>query len=697
MDFDFCGYATKNDLRCADGRVIRHDAFKDNDGETVPLVWQHVHTDPTNILGHALLENRDDGVYAYAKFNSTPKGQHAKEMVRNGDVVSLSIYANRLKQNGSDVIHGVIREVSLVLAGANPGAFIDNVSFAHADGTYTDSEEEAVIFSGLDSIEYFSHADDEEDDVANGRNPEDVLGELTPAQIDAVAEIIDAAINDELDDLEDTDVLDDLSHSQLDDIGELIEDAVSDALMHADDDDYYDDEYDDYDDYDDDDDEYDEYDDEYDEYDDDDYAVDDYYDEYDDDDYGYEMQHADADATIEDIFNTLNEDQKNMVYYLLGQAVEDSDMEHSFDGGYDMKHNVFDDEYYDTDDILTHDEFTAIMEEAGNTNSLRDTFLAHGIENLDILFPEARMVRPEPDLITRNMGWVDKLWNSIKRTPFSRIKSVAANLKPDAARAKGYVKGNKKVDQVISLLSRETTPQTIYKKQTLDRDDTIDIVDIDVIAWLKQELRMMLNEELCRAILVGDGRGINDTDKIKPDKIRPIYGDDDVFTIYWEVKFDENDTEDKKSSRIIDAAVRARKDYKGTGNPVMFATNEVISDLLLAKDGIGRRLYKDMNELATAMRVSEIIEVPIMENITRSRAADADAGITAATMNLLAIIVNPKDYSVGADKGGAVSLFDDFDIDYNQMKYLIETRCSGALTLPFSAIALEVDASTVNP
>ena len=691
MDYDFSGYATKNDLRCADGRVIRHNAFKDNDGETVPLVWQHVHTDPTNVLGHALLENRDDGVYAYAKFNSTPNGQHAKEMVRNGDVVSMSIYANRLKQNGSDVIHGVIREVSLVLAGANPGALIENVSFAHGDGTYTDSEEDAVIFSGLDSIEYFSHADDEEDDVANGRNPEDVLGELTPAQIDAVAEIIDAAIDDSLDDLEENDALDDLSDDQLDDIQDLIEDAVTDALEHADDDGYYYDDDDDYY-YDDEYDEYDEYDDDY-EYDDDDD-----YDEYEyDDEYEYEMQHADPDDTIEDVFNTFTEDQKNVVYYLLGQMAEEYDMKHSFDGGYDMKHNVFDDEYYDTDDILTHDEFDAIMADAGSSNSLRDVFLAHGIENLDILFPEARMVRPEPDLITRNMGWVDKLWNSIKRTPFSRIKSVAANLTPDAARAKGYVKGNRKVDQVISLLSRETTPQTIYKKQTLDRDDTIDIVDIDVIAWLKQELRVMLNEEICRAILVGDGRGVNDTDKIKTDKIRPIYGDDDVFTIYWEVKFGQNDTDDQKSSKIIDAAVRARKDYKGTGNPVMFATNEVISDLLLAKDGIGRRLYKDMNELATAMRVSEIIEVPIMEDITRSRAADAEAGITAATMNLLALIVNPADYSVGADKGGAVSLFDDFDIDYNQMKYLIETRCSGALTLPYSAIALEVDSSTVNP
>ena len=670
MGYDFSGYATKNDLRCADGRVIRHDAFKDNDGQTVPLVWQHVHTDPTNVLGHALLENRDDGVYAYATFNKTEKGRHAKEMVKNGDVISMSIYANRLKQMGSDVIHGNIREVSLVLAGANPGALIDNISFAHADGTYTDVDDEAVIFTGLDSIEYFSHADDDkEDDVANGQNIDDILDDLTDEQIDAIAEIIDAAIDDTLDDLDDNPALDDLTDEQVDAVNELVSAAVEEALEHSDDDGYYDD---------------------------------DEYDEYYDDDYEYdEIEHADGD-TVQDIFDSMNEDQKNIVYFLVGQALQDQEEQtaaHSdFYGGYDMKHNVFDEAYYeDNDDVLTHDEFDAIMADATNANSLKEVFLEHGIENLDVLFPEAQMIRPTPDLITRNMGWVDKLWNSIKRTPFSRIKSVYADLTPDAARAKGYVKTHQKVDQVIALLSRETTPQTIYKKQTLDRDDVIDITDIDVIAWLKQELRVMLNEEICRAILVGDGRGINDRDKIKPDKIRPIYGDDDVYTIYYELTYESGDSVDKKASKLIDAAVRARKDYKGTGNPVMFATNDVISDLLLAKDTIGRRLYKDMNELATAMRVSEIIEVPIMENVTRARAANEDAGITAATMNLLALIVNPNDYSVGADKGGAVSLFDDFDIDYNQMKYLIETRCSGALTLPYSAIAIEVDASTVNP
>lgn len=675
MDYDFSGYATKNDLRCADGRVIRHDAFKDNDGTTVPLVWQHVHTDPTNVLGHALLENRDDGVYAYASFNNTPSAKHAKEMVEHGDVVSMSIYANRLKQTGSDVIHGVIREVSLVLAGANPGAFIDNISFAHADGSYTNVDDEAVIYSGLDSIEYIAHADDnEEDDMANGQDTNDILDELTDEQIDAINTIIDAAVNDALDDVDDGGVLDDLTDEQLEAVGDIVEDAVNDALEHADD---YDDDY------------YDDYDDDY------------YDDDYDD----YDIQHADSDEdlTVEDVFNTLNEDQKNMVYFLIAQAVEDQTAEHSGldNGGYDMKHNVFDDaDYYEDEDVLTHDEFSAIMEEASNANSLRDVFLQHGVENIDVLFPEAKLVTPTPDMISRDMGWVDILWNAIKRTPFSRIKSIAANLTKDEARAKGYVKGNKKVEEVISLLSRETTPQTIYKKQKLDRDDVIDITDLDVIAWLKQEMRLMLNEELCRAILIGDGRtDPNSPDKIKEDKIRPVYTDDGVYTIHYGITYGDSDTADQKASKLADAAVRSRKNYKGSGTPMFFATNEVISDLLLAKDSIGRRLYKDEEELKSALRVSKIVEVPVMEGISRtgkSTIVDPDTQEeteVTETWDLKAIIFNPIDYTIGADKGGAVSLFDDFDIDYNQMKYLIETRCSGALTHPYSAIVLETKAS----
>ena len=648
MDYDFSGYVTKNDLRCADGRVIRHDAFKDNDGQIVPLVWQHVHTDPTNVLGHALLENRDDGVYGYAKFNKTEKGKHAKEMVENGDIVSMSIYANRLKQHGSDVIHGVIREVSLVLAGANPGAFIDNISFAHADGTYTDVDDEAVIYSGLDSIEYVSHADEKEED-----NMDDILDQLTDKQINAINKIIDAALDDALDDLEDDAALDDLTDEQLDAVGDLIENAITEALEHADDDEEY---------------------------------VDDEEDEDDEDD--EEMEHADDD-TIEDVWNTLNEDQKNVVYYLIGQAVEKKDVKHDDldEGDFEMKHNVFDEAYYEdeAEDILTHDEFSAIMEDAYNATSLKDVFLAHGITNLDVIFPEAKLVTPTPEMISRDMGWVDILWNGIKRTPFARIKSTAANITGDEARARGYVKGNLKAEEVITLLSRETTPQTIYKKQKLDRDDVIDITSIDVIAWLKQEMRVMLNEEICRAILVGDGRAINHPDKIKPDKIRPIYQDEDVYTIHYAVTYGESDTLDQKASKLADAAVRARKDYKGSGTPWLFASNETIADLILAKDTIGRRLYKDEDELKAALRVSKIVECPILENIQRT----TGTGGAAKTWDLKALIFNPIDYTVGADKGGAVSLFDDFDIDYNQMKYLIETRLSGALTKPYSAIALE--------
>lgn len=662
-DYDFSGYATKNDLRCADGRVIRHDAFKENDGQTVPLVWQHVHTDPTNVLGHALLENRDDGVYAYAKFNNTDKGRHAKEMVENGDIVSMSIYANRLKQQGSEVIHGVIREVSLVLAGANPGAFIDNISFAHADGTYTDVDDEAVIYSGINSIEWLSHADENEEDEVD-----DILDQLTDEQIEAINDIIDAALDDALDDLDDNKALDDLTDEQLEAVGDVIENAVNEALEHADDDDDVDyvDEYDDDDDYDDD-------------YDDADY---DDYDDYD------KFEHADND-TVDDIWNTLTEEQQNMVYFLIGQAVEQENVEHSdFDeGDFDMKHNVFDDAYYEDemDDVLTHDEFNAIMEDAYNASSLRDVFLAHGITNLDILFPEAKLVTPTPEMISRDMGWVDQLWNGIKRTPFARIKSTAANITGEEARARGYVKGNLKTEEVITLLSRETTPQTIYKKQKLDRDDVIDITDIDVIAWLKQEMRLMLNEEICRAILVGDGRNVNHPDKIKQDKIRPIYQDEDVYTIHYAITYSESDTVDQKASKLADAAVRSRKDYKGSGMPWMFASNETIADLILAKDSIGRRLYKDENELKAALRVSKIVECPILENIQRT----TGTGASAKTWDLKALIFNPIDYTVGADKGGAVSLFDDFDIDYNQMKYLIETRISGALTKPYSAIALE--------
>lgn len=630
MDYDFSGYATKNDLLCADGRVIRHDAFKDNDGQTVPLVWQHVHDNPTNVLGHALLENRDDGVYAYAKFNDTETGKHAKKMVQNGDVVSMSIFANRLQQNGSEVLHGIIREVSLVLAGANPGALIDNITLAHSDGSYTDIDDEAIIYSGLEDINYpdnVEHAD--KDDEPADEDTDDDKEEPVSKQDKTVEDVFNT-LNDE----------------QKDVVYFLIGQAVEESgLSHADtsEDDDADDEND-----------------------------------------------SDEGKTVKDVFDTLNEDQKNVVYFLIGQALEEADKGDSakhddIDGDDFMKHNVFDESYENDTDVLTHDEFSAIMADAERSSSLKDVFLAHGITNLDVLFPEAKLVTPTPEMISRDMGWVDALWNGIKRTPFARIKSTAANITGEEARARGYVKGNLKAEEVVTLLARETTPQTIYKKQKLDRDDVVDITDIDVIAWLKQEMRLMLNEEICRAILVGDGRAVNHPDKIKQDKIRPIYQDDNVYTIHYPVTYGESDTDDQKASKLADAAVRSRKDYKGSGTPWLFASNETISDLLLAKDTIGRRLYKDEDELKSALRVSKIVECPILESIQRT----TGTGGSAKTWDLKALIFNPIDYTIGADKGGAVSLFDDFDIDYNQMKYLIETRCSGALTKPYSAIALE--------
>ena len=636
MDYDFSGYATKNNIRCADGRIIRHDAFKDNDGQVVPLVWQHVHDDPTNVLGHALLENRDDGVYAYATLNNTESGKHAREMVKNGDIVSMSIFANRLQQHGSDVVHGVIREVSLVLAGANPGALIDNISLAHGDGSYTEVEDEAVIYSGRD-IDYFSHADDSDEEESEESDDKKKEGGMADKTI--------------------KDVFDTLNDEQKDAvyflIGQAVEQSKSgnaddEAMSHADDD------PDDADDADD----------------------------------------ENDDRTVQDVFNEFTEEQKNVVYFLIGQALENANGNaDKSDGGDSMKHNVFDDTYENDVEVLSHDEFTAIMEDAKKSNSLKDVFLAHGITNLDALFPEAKMVRPQPDTISRNMSWVDKLWNSVHRSPFARIKSAAANITANEARARGYQKGNLKAEEVITMLSRETPPQTVYKKQSLDRDDVIDIVDIDVIAWLKQEMRTMLNEELCRAILVGDGRPVNNADKIKEDRIRPVYTDSDVYTIHYPVVYTEDMTDDQKASAIIDSVLRARKNYMGSGEPTMYAPNETITDLLVAKDTIGRRLYKDMNELVAALRVKEIVEVPVMEGVQRTVTVNGKD----VTYNLLALIFNPKDYTVGADKGGAVSLFDDFDIDYNKMKYLIETRCSGALTIPYSAMAIEVDSVLVNP
>lgn len=553
--YDFSGWATRNDIKCSDGRTIRKNAFKDNDGQTVPLVWNHSHNDPANVLGHALLENRDQGVYAYCTFNNSELGQTAKELVEHGDVTSLSIYANKLKQNGGDVIHGAIREVSLVLAGANPGAYIDSVMI-HGE----ESDEEAVIFTG-ENIS-LSHAENEP------QPEEKTEEEKTMAK----------------------------------------------------------------------------------------------------------------EKTVQDVFNELTEEQKQVVYALIGQALEDA-QDGEDEGDYEMKQNVFDNDEQYSGNVLSHSDMMDIISDAKRYGSMKDSFLAHtqtyGIENVDFLFPDPENVNTPPTFIERDMGWVQKVMNGVHHTPFSRIKSMFADITADEARAKGYIKGNMKKEEVFTLLKRSTTPTTIYKKQKMDRDDVVDITDFDVIAWLKKEMRLMLDEEIARAILIGDGRLSSSDDKINESNIRPILTDDDLYTIKADITVGASATGAEKAKAFIDAVIRSRKDYKGSGSPTLFTTEDMVTECLLLEDTTGHKLYKSEAELATTLRVKEIVTVEVMENV-KDKKSNAVAGL----------VVNLADYNVGADKGGAVNMFDDFDIDYNQQKYLIETRCSGALIKPYSAIAL---------
>ena len=554
--YDFSGWATRNDIKCSDGRTIRKNAFKDNDGQTVPLVWNHSHNDPANVLGHALLENRDQGVYAYCTFNNSELGQTAKELVEHGDVTSLSIYANKLKQNGGDVIHGAIREVSLVLAGANPGAYIDSV-MVHGE----ESDEEAVIFTG-ENIS-LSHAE-------NKLQPEEKLEEEKTMP---------------------------------------------------------------------------------------------------------------NEKTLQDVFDELTEEQKNVVYALIGQALEDAGVNGKDEGDNEMKQNVFDNDEMNSGNVLSHSDMMDIISDAKRYGSMKDSFLAHtqnyGIENVDFLFPDPENVNMPPTFIERDMGWVQKVMNGVHHTPFSRIKSMFADITADEARAKGYIKGNLKKEEVFTLLKRTTTPTTIYKKQKMDRDDVVDITDFDVIAWLKKEMRLMLDEEIARAILVGDGRLSSSDDKINETNVRPILTDEDLYTVKANITVATNATGSEKAKAFIDEVIRSRKDYKGSGNPTLFTTEDMVTECLLLEDSMGHKLYKSEAELATTLRVKEIVTVEVMEGVKDKNSHDV-AGI----------IVNLADYNVGADKGGAVNMFDDFDIDYNQQKYLIETRCSGALIKPYSAIAL---------
>lgn len=695
--WDFSGWATKTDMRCSDGRTIKRDAFKGCDGVVVPLVWNHRHNDPSEVLGHALLENREDGVYAYCSFNDSEKGREGKELVRHGDIKSLSIYANQLVQSSKnppcDVIHGTIREVSLVLAGANPGAFIDNV-LIHGEIM----EDEAEIFHGDDDGFYLYHADEEpeeekdekdekDESEENGKTVGDVLETLTKEQRAAVGLLIQQALkdkkaetikhaDDEADEEDDTekdddsdseetigDVINTLSKKQRKAVEALIGMALSEkeggSVKHADEAD-------------------------------------------EDEDDGDDDNNSDSEETIGDVINTLNKKQRRAVEALIGMAISqnkenDSDEEEDKD----MKHNAFDAYEYEAP-FISHADQASVIELAQKVGSLKraveqsldNGVLAHAIEdhtgasitagiaNVDYLFPDARAINATPDLISGNQDWVNKVINGTHHTPFSRVKSLFADITGEDARARGYVKGNQKVSEVIEALQRETPPQTIYKLQKLDRDDVIDITDFDVVAWLKAEMQMMLKAEIARAILIGDGRAAGN-DKIKEGNVRPIYNDDDVYTVKVPVSVAANATDNTIASAIIDAVILSRKNYKGSGNPSFFINEDYLGQMLILKDSMGRRIYETEASLASALRVKELIPVDVMEG--------QEIDIKGAKKPLVGIIVNLQDYNVGADKGGQTSFFDDFDIDFNKFTYLYETRMSGALIKPKSALSIYID------
>lgn len=578
FDYDFSGYATKANTKCYDGLTIAPNAFADDNGRKVPVVWNHNHSGPEYVLGHALLQNRRDGVYAYVKMNDTPSGQTALEAVRSGDIDAMSIFANGLKKAGQTVMHGVIRELSLVLAGCNPGALIDEIV---AHGADSDGEGgEAFIYTdgglslkhGLDPDDNPLNEEDDEMAKEGGKTLEEVVDTMNDEQKEALYALVGMAKND------------------LDE-----------------DDDPEEDDYDEEDDEDD-------------------------YDDYDEED--------------------------------------------------DMKHNVFDND--PEQGVLRHsmDEINAAIADGKSCGSMKDAFIAHGIEDVEWLFPEDHLLDTPPRIIDNDQSWVSKVMSGVHHIPFSRVKSMAADLTEEDARAKGYIKGNFKKEQVFSLLKRSTTPTTVYKKQKMDRDDVADITGFDVIAWLKQEMRVKLNEELARAYLIGDGRLSSSDDKINEGNIRPIYNDDDLFTIKVQVETAAGDDTATKLDKMMTAVLKARKNYKGAGNPTFYTTDDILTDLRLMKDKIGHRLYKNDAEVAEALRVKEIVTVPQMENMK---------GVNGG--EFVGLIVNLADYTVGADKGGAVNMFDDFDIDYNQQKYLIETRCSGAMTTPFGAMAIEYKAA----
>ena len=649
--YDFAGWATKNNIRCSDGRTIMHGAFSADNGKRVPLVWNHQHDNVRNVLGHADLEERPEGVYAYCSFNNTEHGQDAKDCVKHGDIVALSIYANQLKQNGANVIHGAIREVSLVLAGANRGAVIDSV-LEH--GELSDDSAE-ISFVGYGDIEIHHSDFDEQDDDYEDEEFDDYQEDDEAEENEEDDENLQHADNGEAkkEEKEDggetvADVMNTLTDKQRKAVAIIIEQAIADSKGDK------------------------------------------------------TMSHADGDAqndaenddeTVEDVYNTLNEKQKKVVNFLIGEALKNKDSE----GGSEMKHNVFEGSE-NVQNTISHAEIHEICRVGKQMGSLKaavdqayeEGVLEHaegdyGINNIDYLFPDAKAMTTEPELIKRDMGWVDDVFNGVHRTPFKRVKSVFADITEDEARAKGYIKGKFKKEEVFTLLKRTTDPQTIYKKQKLDKDDLEDLEDnFNVLPWIKNEMNMMFREEVARAILIGDGRPSSSDDKIQENHIRPIYNDEDLFTVKVPVEVKSGATEDEVARALIKAMVKARKQYKGTGNPTFFTTEDYLTDCLLIENTLGERLYKSEAEVATAMRASKITTVEPMENKTISITAE---GGRTTSYPLMGVLVNLTDYNVGAKNGGKTDFFEDFDIDFNQQKYLYEARMSGALKKPFSAIS----------
>ena len=646
--YDFAGWATKNNIRCSDGRTIMHGAFSADNGKRVPLVWNHQHDNVRNVLGHADLEERPEGVYAYCSFNNTEHGQDAKDCVKHGDIVALSIYANQLKQNGANVIHGAIREVSLVLAGANRGAVIDSV-LEH--GELSDDSAE-ISFVGYGDIEiHHSDLDDQDDDYEDEEfddYQEDEEDEEDEENLQH-ADNGEAKKEEKEDDGETVaDVMNTLTDKQRKAVAIIIEQAIADSKGDK------------------------------------------------------SMSHADGDAqndaenddeTVEDVYNTLNEKQKKVVNFLIGEALKNKDSE----GGSEMKHNVFEGSE-NVQNTISHAEIHEICRVGKQMGSLKaavdqayeEGVLEHaegdyGINNIDYLFPDAKAMTTEPELIKRDMGWVDDVFNGVHRTPFKRVKSVFADITEDEARAKGYIKGKFKKEEVFTLLKRTTDPQTIYKKQKLDKDDLEDLEDnFNILPWIKNEMNMMFREEVARAILIGDGRPSSSDDKIQENHIRPIYNDEDLFTVKVPVEVKTGATEDEIARALIKAMVKARKQYKGTGNPTFFTTEDYLTDCLLIENTLGERLYKSEAEVATAMRASKITTVEPMENKTITITAE---GGRSTSYPLMGVLVNLTDYNVGAKNGGKTDFFEDFDIDFNQQKYLYEARMSGALKKPFSAVS----------